>query len=181
MADRRCQYCDKPGFKSIDIEVDDYIKTLDKKYYHTNCYREYLNKKGKLFEEISGEVQFLKEVMSKELQEEVEKDQFYKWIKEYYNATIPAYYAISITEVRNGTHKYSNEPIDYATLLDLFQHMGNYLNKNANKLTSNGREFKTISHRMNYDLVVVLGNYTDYKNYKAKEQVNEIETIKVIN
>jgi hypothetical protein len=177
----KCNYCDpkvkrgeKP-IKSIDTDKDDFVKDEKGKYYHLDCYKLHLKKrKKKTDEEIEKLVAERLELQKNEMKEVESKERFYRWIMDYYNSDLPAYYCIKVNSIRKGNHEQVREPVDYDTLLDIYMHMANYLNKLAAK-----KQFKSIGSRMNYDLAVVIGNLGDYKRYKEKlkAQENEINEI----
>lgn len=176
----KCSYCDtktkrgeKP-VKSIDIEKDDFVKDKGK-YYHTNCYKKLLQKKKKSEPEIEQIIQEKKREQADEVKEKIQKDKFLTWIKNYYDSSLPSYFLKKVHSIRKGTYELVNEPIDYETLLDIYQLMANYLNKNAAR-----KQFKSIVQRMNYDLAVVIGNYGDYKRYKEKQLLESKQKEEVI-
>ncbi|RNB59418.1 hypothetical protein EDM57_04560 [Brevibacillus gelatini] len=174
----KCNYCDptvKKGqkqVKSIDTDVDDYIRDPStKKYYHTECYRLHLKlRKGMTNEEVERMVSERLAAREQEMQEKVERDRFFKWLMEYYDSDLPSYFYMKVNSVRTGEHKLVKEPVDYATLLDIYQHMANYLDKLALK------KQMSVSNRMNYDLAVVIGNLGEYKRFKAKQMMSDSET-----
>jgi hypothetical protein len=179
----KCNYCDpvtKRGeqpIKSIDTDGDDFIKDEKNKYYHLECYKLHLKKrKKKSDEEISQIVSDRLKEQQVEIQEAKEKDRFLTWIMDFYDGSLPSFYLKKLQSVRNGTHESIREPIDYATLLDVYGHMRNYLNKVAAK-----KQFNNITGRMNYDLAVVIGNYGDYKRYKERQSRSTIEESKIDN
>lgn len=174
----KCNYCDptvKRGekqVKTIDTDLDDYIKDERGKYYHTDCYKLFLKiKKKKSDDEIIKIIKDRKEVQELEMKETISKDKFLKWIMNYYDSSLSGYFLKKLQAVRNGTYQGINEPIDYDTLLDIYIHMANYLNKNAIK-----RGVNSISNRMIYDLAIVVGNYGDYKRFRDKQRQNLIDT-----
>jgi len=174
----KCNYCDptvKKGgkqIKSIDTERDDFIREPStKKYYHTECYKLHLkNRKRMRDDEIQLLVSERLVAREQELKEAIEKDQFFQWMMDYYNANLPSYFYMKVNSIRTGKHKLIKEPVDYATLLDIYQHMANYLDKLALK------KQLSINDRMNYDLAVVIGNLGDYRRYKAKQLASEVES-----
>lgn len=172
----KCNYCDpvtKRGstpVKSINTEADDYLRDKNGKYYHDQCYRMYLMENKKMSEEsIELLVNELKKEQQKDLDENHEKDKFLRWIMDFYDSSLSSYFLRKLHDVRRGNYRGLNEPIDYATLLDIYGHMKVYLNKNASK-----KQFDNMGQRMNYDLAVVVGNYGDYKKYKEKKREQEI-------
>lgn len=185
----KCHYCDpvitkkmreqgvKP-VKSIDTEKHEFVKDEKGKYFHAECYGYYLLEKKKMsVEEVDRKVAERLLITKKEIREQEEKDKFLRWIMDYYDGTLPSYFLKKLKAVREGTYEGLNEPIDYATLLDIYQRMANYLNKIAVKKT-----FKNTTQRMNYDLAVVVGNYGDYKKYinrlkEESEKVNEVQKV----
>jgi len=151
--------------KSINTELDDYVKDINGKYYHSECYLLHLMSKKKLSEEKA--LQQLKErkyELKEEMQEMKDKDDFFNWIKDFYKTSLSSYYCSEIAKLTNGTHQKIYDSISYSTLLDIYQKMSNYLLKKASSLT-----FKSVNQRMNYDLAVVIGNYGDYKKYKERQ------------
>lgn len=184
----KCQVCDptvtrkmrddgvKP-IKTINTKVDEYVKDEKNKYYHAGCYVQHLIKKKKMSEEEANSK--LNEricTTKKELKELEQKDEFYQWIKNYYDASLPAYFCTKVAEIVKGTHERVNEPISYEILLDIYKTMAVYLHKNANR-----NNIKKTKDRMNYDLAVVIGNYGDYKKYKMKEKQDSLSKIDVEN
>jgi hypothetical protein len=180
----KCNYCDltltkemkSQGFKvkkSINTETDEYVKDEKNKYYHTQCYVQHLIQRKRMNEndaKITMEIQLAK--VKQDLKELQEKDRFYKWIMKYYDTSLPSYYCTKITEIISGTYEKVNEPIPYIILLDIYEKMSIYLNKNASRKT-----FKNIGQRMNYDLAVVLGRYGDYKNYIERQKLEQEKTV----
>jgi hypothetical protein len=181
----KCNYCDpiakkvkcdennpKNGkqIKSINTEMDDFIKGDKGKYYHTQCYINYLTKRKKSIIEIEEIIKERKIIHQSEIDEANKKDKFLRWIMEFYDGSLPSFYLKKLQSVRNGTHESINEPIDYVTLLDIYQYMANYLNKNAMK-----KNFEAVGQRMNYDLAVVIGNYGDYKRFKERQEKSSVE------
>lgn len=173
----KCAFCDpvtrrgsKLVIKSIDTDIDDYLRDEKGKYYHTACYKEYLkSKKNKNDDEIAEIINRCKSEQEEVLKEAREKDKFLKWIMEYYEtSSLSSYFMKKLQEVRTGRYQGLKEPIDYVTLLDIYNIMKNYLNKIASK-----KHFSNIGQRMNYDLAVVIGNYGDYKKYKQKQVEKE--------
>lgn len=174
----RCQVCDPPFTKemrskkikpnkSINTDTDDYVKVKNG-YYHDECYIKYLTiKKKKSLEEAEKKLKELKMQQENELKELRDKEKFLNWIMDYYDGSLPTYFLKKLQSVRDGTYEGIPEPIDYSTLLDIYQHMAKYLNKLAVK-----KNFQKTVQRMNYDLAVVIGNYGDYKKYKKKQRAN---------
>jgi hypothetical protein len=180
----KCNYCDptitkdmreqglKPT-KSINSEVDGYVKDEKNKYYHVECYVQHLMKRKKMGEEEAREkLKIQMDLVKAELKEMEEKDKFYKWIMNFYDSSLPAYYCTKITEIINGQYEKVNEAIPYGTLLDIYEKLANFLRKNAFK-----KDFKNTGQRMNYDLAVVIGKYGDYKKYIEKQKIEQ-ETAK---
>lgn len=171
----KCNHCDptvrrgETPIKTVDTEKHVYVKDENKKYYHLECYRIHLSKKKKLNEEeIDAKVIERLKAQESEMKELEEKNAFLDWIMKFYDAALPSYYMKKLQTIRNGTYEGLNEPIDYSTLLDIYENMSNYLNKIAMQ-----KRLKTTS-QMNYDLAVIVGNYGDYKRFKAKQQVNQV-------
>lgn len=172
----KCNFCDpitkrgeKP-VKSINAETDEFIKDDKGKYYHLSCYKKYLKDKKKLADiEIEKIINDCQEKRKLEIKENKEKDRFLQWIMNFYDGSLPAYFMTKLQKVREGTHEGINEPIDYLTMLDIYQHMENYLRKLRAK-----KQIKNITQQMNYDLAVVIGNYGNYKKYKAKQEQNVV-------
>ena len=172
----KCAYCDpsvKRGetpIKTIDTDNHLYIKDKNKKYYHQECFESYLRTKKKLNEdEIKLLIDERIEQQEKEMLELQEKDAFLTWVMNFYDGTLPSYFLKKLQSVRDGTFEGLNEAINYSTLLDIYQYMANYLNKNAMK-----KQINKTTQRMNYDLAVVIGNYGDYKRFKAKQHANQV-------
>lgn len=174
----KCNYCDptvKRGEKpirSVDTEIQEHIKDDKGKYYHLECFRLHLiNNKKIVDEEVIGQI--VSGLMAKteiEVKESTEKDKFLKWVMDYYDGSLPAYFLTKLQSVREGKHESINEPITYETLLDIYQYMARYLQKIAAT-----KKIDNVSQRMNYDLGVVIGNYGDYKKFKRKQQGFSIE------
>lgn len=169
----KCNYCDptakrgeKP-VKTVDIEVDDFIKDDKGKYYHLECFKLHLVKRKKIADqdEIDNIVSELVVKTAIEVKESREKDKFLTWIMDFYDGSLPAYFLKKLQEIRDGKHVSIKEPITYETLLDIYQYMARYLQKIAAS-----KKIESISQRMNYDLAVVVGNYGDYKRFKQKQK-----------
>ncbi|MCG7317629.1 hypothetical protein [Brevibacillus laterosporus] len=167
----KCNYCDpsvkrgEKSIKSIDSKKDDFLQDQRGKYYHTNCYREYLSlKKKKKDDEIEVIIQSIKDSQLEKSQIQQNKRDFYKWIKSYYDTDLPAYFCIKISSIVSGKHEQIHSPVGYDILLDIYKHMERYLSKNATK-----KSFNSISSRMNYDLTVIISNLGDYKRFKNKQ------------
>jgi hypothetical protein len=182
----KCNFCDptitkkmreqgqKP-VKSINTETDSYVKDEKGKYYHEQCYVHHLKKRKKLNEEEAIEkLEERKLITELEVKELIEKDNFYNWIMSTYEAPLPAYYCTKISKIRDGSYEKVHEPIDYKTLLDIYQKMEKYLKKQSIK-----KGIKIVGQRMNYELAIVLSNYGDYKNHlaKQKEEINKQKEI----
>jgi hypothetical protein len=182
----KCNYCDpitkrgeKP-IKSVDTEKDLFLKDDKGKYYHLECFRQHLIKRKKIMDEeiidqITGEWVAKTEI---EVKESTEKDKFLKWIINFYDGSLPAYFLKKLQSIREGKHESINEPITYETMLDIYQYMANYLQKRAATM-----KIENVTQRMNYDLAVVIGNYGDYKRFKRKQHgfsVNKEEINKQI-
>lgn len=177
----KCNYCDptitkemrKKGMKpvkSIDTEKDEFVKDEKGKYYHVECYKKHLSQRKKMNEEeIENKLRERLEVTQKEIKEAEAKDRFLRWIMEFYDGSLPSYFLKKLQLVREGKYEGLNEPIDYLTLLDIYQKMEKFLRKNALK-----KNFQNVTQQMNYDLAVVVGNYGDYKRYIEKQKKNEI-------
>ncbi|MED1863353.1 hypothetical protein P4V41_07775 [Fictibacillus nanhaiensis] len=179
----KCNFCDptvtkkmkeegiKPT-KSIDTEKDEFVKDDKGKYYHLNCFKNHLAKRKKLDESEIEKLLFERlEITKLENQENEEKDNFLQWIMDYYDGSLPAYFLKKLQSVRDGSHQGLNEPIDYSTLLDIYNHMEKYLRKVAAQ-----KNIRNVTQQMNYDLAVVVGNYGDYKRYKAKQKLEQDKT-----
>ncbi|MEH7116097.1 hypothetical protein V7128_01560 [Neobacillus vireti] len=176
----KCNYCDptitkdmreqglKPT-KSINSEIDEYVKDEKNKYYHVECYVQHLIKRKKMGEEEARDkLRIQLELVKAELKEMENKDKFYKWIMNFYDSSLPAYYCTKITEIINGQYEKVNEAIPYEILLDIYDKLANFLRKNAAK-----KNFKNTGQRMNYDLAVVIGKYGDYKKYIEKQKIEQ--------
>ena len=171
----KCNHCDptvrrgETPIKTVDTEKHAYIKDENKKYYHLECYRIHLSKKKKMSEEeIDTKVVERLKAQESEMKELEAKNAFLNWIMNFYESSLPSYYMKKLKSVNEGTYEGLNEPIDYLTLLDMYEHLDNFLRKIAMK-----KRLKT-SAQMNYDLAVVVGKYGDYKRFKAKQQVNQV-------
>lgn len=175
----KCNHCDptitrkereegiKP-VKTIDTETDNVIR-YKKKYYHHDCFVEHMSQKEKSEEEIYEIIAECQREQEDIIKENAEKDSFFTWIMDFYDSNvIPEYFMMKIHHVRIGKYKGLREPIDYVTLLDIYQHMERYLRKLSMK-----KEFAGIGQHMTYDLAVVVGNYEDYKRYKQKQELNK--------
>ncbi|MFC8685999.1 hypothetical protein [Brevibacillus porteri] len=178
----KCNFCDpsvkrgeKP-IKTVNTEVDDFIKDDKGKYYHTNCFRMHLRSRKKMKDEeaIENLITERKKVQVDEIKEIRSRARFYEWIMEYYETDLPPYYCIKIDAIRKGKHEFLREQIDYDTLLDIYLHMASYLNKVAVQ-----KQFNKVTSRMNYDLAVVIGNLGDYKRFKAKQSAQEADNITI--
>ncbi|PKR83523.1 hypothetical protein [Heyndrickxia camelliae] len=181
----KCNYCDpkiskemkangiKP-IKTINTSSDQYIKDEKGKYYHVECYVQHLIKKKYTEEEARKKLEERMEITKNEIQETLDRDEFFQWIKNYYDSSLPSYFCMKVSEIVKGTHDQVNEPISYVTLLDIYRTMAVYLHKNAMK-----KNFKKTGQRMNYDLAVVIGNYGDYKKYKERERQSNLSKIDI--
>ncbi len=169
----KCNYCDpttKKGekpVKTVDTDIHEFVKDEKNKYYHLECFREHLIKRKKIADEgeISEITNKLFEKTKIDIVENIQKDAFLKWIMNFYDGSLPAYFLIKLQSIRNGTHESINEPINYETLLDIYTYMEKYLEKRAAI-----KKIERVSQRMNYDLAVVLGNYGEYKKFKQKQK-----------
>jgi hypothetical protein len=179
----KCNFCDttvtkkmkeegiKPT-KSIDTEKDEFVKDDKGKYYHLECFRNHLIKRKKLSgDEIELLILERLEITTQENQENEDKDKFLQWIMDFYDGSLPAYFLKKLQSVREGSYQGLNESIDYLTLLDIYQHLEKYLKKIAGQ-----KNIKNVTQQMNYDLAVVIGNYGDYKRYKAKQKLEQDKT-----
>ncbi|MGG1659503.1 hypothetical protein [Brevibacillus sp. NRS-1366] len=173
----KCNYCDPKHVKSIDSETDDFIRDNDtKKYYHTDCFKLHLKIRKRLTdEEIESHVAERISFREQEMREKIDRDNFFQWLMNYYDTSLPSYFYMKVQSVRTGEHELVKEPIDYETLLDIYQHMESYLNKLAAK------KQMSVSSRMNYDLAVVIGNLGDYRRYKAKQITANVEAMEIEN
>jgi hypothetical protein len=161
MSLHRCQLCDPPKQKTIDILKEDYIKTENKKYYHINCFRQYLLGKKKSEEEIISIINFTQDIMQCEKKLEQDKDRLFVWMMDYYRVEVISTFVFKkIHDIVTGQSCLIKKSIPYEELLDI-----NALKKNFNDTDS----------RMHYDLAIVLNNYNKYKEYKEKQQDNSIE------
>lgn len=168
----KCQYCDpvtrrgeKP-VKSINIEEDDFIKLLTGKYYHTECYREYLRNQTKTSfseEEIDSKILEIKKRQEEEIQEAKEKDKFLQYIMDLYDCTLNSYFLKKVNAIRKGEDEKVSDEVTYFEMLEIYQYMKGYLNKASSK-----KAFQNKSQRMNYELAIVVGNIGDYREYKQK-------------
>jgi hypothetical protein len=179
----KCNFCDptvtkkmkeegiKPT-KSIDTEKDEFVKDDKGKYYHLECFKSHLTKRKKLSEDEIEELLLERlEITKQENKENEEKDNFLQWIMDFYDGSLPAYFLKKLQSVREGKYQGLNESIDYFTLLDIYQHLEKYLRKIAGQ-----KNLKNVTQQMNYDLAVVVGNYGDYKRYKAKQVLEQDKT-----
>jgi hypothetical protein len=158
--------------KSINPEFDEYVKDEKNKYYHVECYVQHLIKRKKIGEEEAREkLKIQLELVKVELKQMEDKDKFYKWIMNFYDSSLPAYYCTKITEIVNGQYEKVNEAISYEELFDIYDKMANYLRKNAFK-----KNFQNIGQRMNYDLSIIIGKYGDYKKYIEKQKLEQETT-----
>ena len=153
--------------KTVDTSTGDFIRDKGK-YYHIECFKQHLSQRKKIdtkqFDDIVAQKLAETKVIVREAEE---KDNFLKWIMEFYDGSLPAYFLKKLQTVRDGNYEGLNESIDYSTLLDIYIHMERYLNNQAIK---KGFNEKNIAQRMNYDLAVVVGNYNDYKRYKERQR-----------
>jgi len=160
--------------KTIDTDYDEFLKDDKGKYYHVDCYRQHLKKRKKMTEEeIESKVNERIEISKLEVLENERKREFLNWIMDFYDGSLPSYFLKKLQMVRTGTYEGLREPIDYETLLDIYTHMENYLNKIAAK-----KQLKT-TQRMNYDLAVVIGNYNDYKRFKERQKKNSVDKVEI--
>ncbi|GED73054.1 hypothetical protein BRE01_67560 [Brevibacillus reuszeri] len=171
----KCNYCDPKNVKSIDSETDDFIRDNDtKKYYHTDCYMLHLKTRKRLTdEEIETRVSERVAYREQEIREMIDKNNFFQWLMNYYDAALPSYFYMKVQSIRTGKHELVKDPVNYETLLDIYQHMESYLNKIAAK------KQMSVSSRMNYDLAVVIGNMGDYRRYKAKQLTANVEAMEI--
>lgn len=159
--------------KSIDTEKDEFIKDEKNKYYHIKCFKEHLKKRKKMTEEqIAEKIAERIEITLSDVKESEEKNRFLQWIMNFYDGSLPSYFLKKLQSVREGTYPGLNEAIDYKTLLDIYEHMANYLKKIATK-----KQIKNNTQQMNYDLAVVIGNYGDYKRYKEKQKLEQDKSL----
>lgn len=174
----KCNHCDptitkkmrdqglKPT-KSINVENDSFVKDEKNKYYHIHCFKEHLRKRKKMNEEqIETTLEKRLEITIREMQESEERSNFLQWIMDFYDGSLPSYFLKKLKDVREGTYEGLNEPIEFLTLLDIYEHMANYLKKLAAK-----KQIQNVTQQMNYDLAVVVGNYGNYKRYKEKQKL----------
>lgn len=161
--------------QSIDTEKDSYLK-INARYYHEECFKNELIKKGKMSEE---EIESM--IVGYQLEQHKDKllaeskNKFYEWIKEHYQVTLPNYYCMRVDKITQGKDEKVYGSISYDEFLEMYSMLVNYLAKQ----TLN-KKFKNTSQRMNYELAIVISKYEDYKNYKEKleEKNHQVVDIK---
>lgn len=167
---------------NIKPTKDDFIK-LNKRYYHTICYKE--RELDKLIP-----IEIIDEIINnakKDYQEEQEKKvKKYKsnnirtgiknltdWIQSEYEITfLTKSFHLKMASIANGTYKELNEPITYVDLLDMLQRRKKQLDL---KLAT--KKFNDGLHRFYYDLAVVLSQYDSYKRWKIIQENKKQEAI----
>lgn len=183
----KCNYCDPTltrkmreegvkAKKSINTEIDEFVKDEKKKYYHINCFKKHLRERKKMDDEsIESLLQERLKVTQEEVKETEQKDKLLKWIMKFYDGSLPTYFLKKLYSIRDGSFEGINEPVTYDTLLDIYIHMENYLRKRAAKM-----QIQNTTQRMNYDLAIVIGNYGDYKRFKERQKRNQVEETQII-
>lgn len=183
---RKCDLCKQ----LIDIDNDDkdtyFIKTnINKdgtkirKFIHCNCYIDKytnLKKNKKTIEECNDDIELFKLNMMKELSSTMEKQKFFNWISDTYNASFfPNYFYMKIDSITKGTYKGQNEPICLADLNDMWKRKINYLDGIAERNRKKGTTFNTPISRINYDLAILLTKYDSYKTWKENKRLETNE------
>ncbi|UUV25971.1 MULTISPECIES: hypothetical protein [Lysinibacillus] len=169
---------DKDGksirLQSIDTEKDSYLK-INGRYYHEECFRNELIKKGKMSkEEIDNMIIGCQLEQRKDKLLAISKNRFYEWIKEHYQVTLPNYYCMRIDKITQGRDERVYGSISYDEFLEMYSMLVNYLAKQ----TLN-KKFKNTSQRMNYELAIVISKYEDYKNYKEKLEEKNYQVVDI--
>lgn len=171
-------HLDKKGklikLRSIDAENDSYIKYKDK-YYHTDCFIEMETEKNKLTRrEIDEVIASYLVYQDEEFKVKLSREKFFNWIKQHYQINLPPYFVMRIDDIAKGKDKKVFGKITYEELYEMYTMMINYLAKQIL-----GKQFKDTSHRMNYELAIVLSKYENYRNYKDKLDNQNKEEIKI--
>ena len=173
---RKCQKCDGKNERSINIDVDDFIAIKNKNttlYFHTQCYYLHLITKERMSEENALlEIQRIKSVMTKEIEEQLYKDKLCYYIMNNYNISyLPKYFYIRLNEIVKGTYKNTNQPIQYSELYEMYsnQKLIAKLGKIAIK-----NNIKDMQKRLYWDLAIIISEYDNYKKWKRKHISEDI-------
>lgn len=189
---RKCNKCKE----DIHIKQHEYIK--DKVYFHIDCYIEKRRNRNISDKVIQEEIKIIKQQMLEEQkikdQQELEKvkkknsvfrdkildeefrKQFLDYIQEIYNInSLDKSFYIKLANINNGTFKDLKERISYEDLLYMFKTKQSYLDKLASDKVRKGQPFKDNKSRLNFDLAVIVNKYDNYKEWKEKQKLLEIE------
>lgn len=166
----KCNYCDKKGERSIDTQLDDYVR-FKNKYYHRDCLYEYIHKKypDKNKDELDDMIN--KELMKTEHIKEFMyyKDMLYQHLFARYSKDISPYIYINIDKVVAGEYKNMNVGISYKDLYKMWTHK-KFLRK-LDKVAY-GKSLST-DQRISYDLAIIIKEYPKYKKAQNKKILHE--------
>lgn len=156
---------------------------------HIDCYKE------KLIDELGEQVGLFKfqEQLNKEEEKEQKKlnrqkkiinsekiekeikNQFFSWLKESYDISIPKQFFIKIANINNGTYKGLKEGISYEDLLYMFKTKKRELDRIASSKKTQGQGFENNYNRLCFDLAIIVNKYDGYKKWKEKQKLQEIK------
>jgi len=135
---------------------------------HIDCYKE------KLIDELGEQVGLFKfqEQLNKEEEKEQKKlnrqkkiinsekiekeikNQFFSWLKESYDISIPKQFFIKIANINNGTYKGLKEGISYEDLLYMFKTKKRELDRIASSKKTQEQGFENNYNRLCFDLAI---------------------------
>lgn len=175
---RKCQYCDEVGERSIELNKDDFVfeigkgKSSVKKFYHKDCYIEYLKQKKHLTaEEIDDKIKLVSKEVEVYKYETKIKNDFFDYVYDLYEVSnMPQYYYQRVDEVVCGVYKGMKEAISYEYLLEMYKRQTKYLNKIAEQKMLSGNGFRNNLSRAVFDLAVIVNKYDSFKKWKKKQE-----------
>lgn len=180
---RKCNYCDKDKERSIDIAVDDYIyiqRNQRKIYYHTFCYKIYLQNKLQMNEEQAlQEILIIKSKMRNMSEEAIYRDKLCKHLMELYGISyLPQYFFIKLQKINDGEYKKCSEPISNQELYEMYSNPKQIIKMHKIAVQKN----IDLDNRLDWDLAIVLSDYSKYKSWKLKQSdPEEIDNQKIQN
>lgn len=127
-----------------------------------------------LVDDIDFKISILKEETENRIHDKVVLDQICEHIDKHYSASfLPKYFFVKLASIFDGTYKGLRQRIPADDLLDMWEQKQSWLDKTALKKWGNNQP-EPIG-RINYDLAILLGKYSNYLEWKAQKEAERAE------
>lgn len=177
---KKCSICKEQIY--VERKDEDFFCNETKRVFkHSHCYIDQQmskKKKPKTYEECMEDIKEFKKIVyvpTKNIRKEVTD-----FIYDMYGITsLPKQFFIKLDSIYSGTASNLSRPIPPEDLLDMWKQKKLYLEEIAEKKRKQNGEPFPLYLQINYDLAILLSKYDGYLQWKEKNRMASLESVKV--